>query len=171
MRLRHGESPLSTWIWSTRNSSRATRACRSANPGVNKQKKVSHGNYLWISYFWSYLNSTGRAGFVMSSQASTDGHGEKDVREAIIATGDVDVMISIRSNFFYTRTVPCELWFFDGGKPSERRDQILMRCACGSARSLQPPRRYGSEILRDRCRKAGAGGRRCSRAIRGGLAV
>jgi len=26
------------------------------------------------------------------------------------------VMISIRSNFFYTRTVPCELWFFDRGK-------------------------------------------------------
>jgi type I restriction enzyme M protein len=39
-------------------------------PGVNKQKKVSNGNYLWISYFYSYLNATGRAGFVMSSQAS-----------------------------------------------------------------------------------------------------
>jgi len=25
-------------------------------PGVNKQKKVGNGNYLWISYFWSYLN-------------------------------------------------------------------------------------------------------------------
>ena len=25
-------------------------------PGVNKEKKVSNGNYLWISYFWSYLN-------------------------------------------------------------------------------------------------------------------
>jgi type I restriction enzyme M protein len=95
-------------------------------PGVNKQKKVSNGNYLWISYFWSYLNKTGRAGFVMSSQASSAGHGEKDVRQRIIETGDVDVMMSIRSNFFYTRTVPCELWFFDRGKPSERRDHILM---------------------------------------------
>ena len=28
-------------------------------PGVNKQKKVSNGNYLWISYFWSYLNDEG----------------------------------------------------------------------------------------------------------------
>ncbi|MDD5091351.1 MAG: N-6 DNA methylase, partial [Candidatus Wallbacteria bacterium] len=45
-------------------------------PGVNKQKKVSNGNYLWISYFWSYLNEKGRAGFVMSSQASSAGHGE-----------------------------------------------------------------------------------------------
>ena len=95
-------------------------------PGVNKQKKVSNGNYLWISYFWSYLCAKGRAGFVMSSQASSAGHGEKDVRRKIVETGDVDVMISIRPNFFYTRTVPCELWFFDRGKPNERRDQVLM---------------------------------------------
>lgn len=95
-------------------------------PGVNKQKKVSNGNYLWISYFWSYLNAKGRAGFVMSSQASSAGHGEKDVRERIVRTGNVDVMMSIRSNFFYTRTVPCELWFFDRGKPETHRNHVLM---------------------------------------------
>ena len=95
-------------------------------PGVNKNKKVSNGNYLWISYFWSYLNEKGRAGFVMSSQASSAGHGEKDVRKKIVETGDVDVMISIRSNFFYTRTVPCELWHFDRAKPAERKDKVLM---------------------------------------------
>jgi type I restriction enzyme M protein len=95
-------------------------------PGVNKAKKVSNGNYLWISYFWSYLNQKGRAGFVMSSQASSAGHGEKDVRRKIVETGDVDVMISIRSNFFYTRSVPCELWFFDRAKPKDRRDKVLM---------------------------------------------
>jgi len=95
-------------------------------PGVNKQKKVGNGNYLWISYFWSYLNEKGRAGFVMSSQASSAGHGEKDVRKKIVEAGDVDVMISIRSNFFYTRTVPCELWFFDRAKPAKRRDKVLM---------------------------------------------
>src|SRR5207244_5312464 len=75
---------------------------------------------------WSYLSPTGRAGFVMSSQASSAGHGERDVREKIVKTGDVDVMMSIRSNFFYTRTVPCELWFFDRGKPAEQRDHVLM---------------------------------------------
>ncbi|MCB9512901.1 MAG: N-6 DNA methylase [Candidatus Latescibacteria bacterium] len=95
-------------------------------PGVNKQKKVGNGNYLWISYFWSYLSERGRAGFVMSSQASSAGHGEKEVRRKIVETGDVDVMVSIRSNFFYTRTVPCELWHFDRAKPPERRDKVLM---------------------------------------------
>ena len=95
-------------------------------PGVNKVKKVSNGNYLWISYFHSDLGPKGRAGFVMSSQASSGGHGEAEVRRKLVETGDVDVMISIRSNFFYTRTVPCELWHFDKGKPEERRDQVLM---------------------------------------------
>jgi type I restriction enzyme M protein len=95
-------------------------------PGVNKDKHVSNGNYLWISYFHSYLSPSGRAGFVMSSQASSAGHGEKEVRRKLVETGDVDVMIAIRSNFFYTRTVPCELWHFDRAKPAARKDQVLM---------------------------------------------
>lgn len=95
-------------------------------PGVNKDKRVSNGNYLWISYFHSYLSAKGRAGFVMSSQASSAGHGEKEVRRKLVETGDVDVMIAIRSNFFYTRTVPCELWHFDRAKPAGRKDSVLM---------------------------------------------
>ena len=95
-------------------------------PGINKDKYVSNGNYLWISYFHSYLSPTGRAGFVMSSQASSAGHGEKEVRRKLVETGDVDVMIAIRSNFFYTRTVPCELWHFDRSKPAQRKDHVLM---------------------------------------------
>lgn len=96
-------------------------------PGVNKKSEaVGNGNYLWISYFYSYLNEAGRAGFVMSSQASSAGHGEKDVRQALVQTGHVDAMISIRSNFFYTRTVPCELWFFDKKKSAAMQDKVLM---------------------------------------------
>jgi type I restriction enzyme M protein len=95
-------------------------------PGVNKAGKVSNGNYLWISYFYSYLSARGRAGFVMSSQASSAGRDEAAVRRRLVDTGHVDVMMSIRSNFFYTRTVPCELWFFDKAKPKARRDHVLM---------------------------------------------
>jgi type I restriction enzyme M protein len=95
-------------------------------PGVNKGGKVSNGNYLWISYFYSFLNEKGRAGFVMSSQASSAGRDEAKVRRKLIETGDVDIMIAVRSNFFYTRTVPCELWFLDRSKPKARRDQVLM---------------------------------------------
>jgi len=95
-------------------------------PGVNKKGKVSNGNYVWISYFYSYLSEQGRAGFVMSSQASSAGNTEAKVREKLIETGHVDIMISIRSNFFYTRAVPCELWFFNKSKPEELKDKVLM---------------------------------------------
>ena len=95
-------------------------------PGVNKKGKVSNGNYVWISFFYSYLTEQGRAGFVMSSQASSAGGGEAKVRERLIETGHVDIMISIRSNFFYTRAVPCELWFFNKSKPAELKDKVLM---------------------------------------------
>ncbi len=95
-------------------------------PGVNKKERVSNGNYVWISYFYSYLNEKGRAGFVMSSQASSAGGGEAQVRRQLIESSDVDAMISVRSNFFYTRTVPCELWFLNRDKPEEHRDKVLM---------------------------------------------
>ena len=97
-------------------------------PGVNKSKKVSNANYLWLSYFYSYLNETGRAGVVMSSQASSAGRAEAKVRQKLVETGAVDVMIDIRGNFFYTRTVPCQLWFFDRAKERdpERTDHVLM---------------------------------------------
>jgi type I restriction enzyme M protein len=95
-------------------------------PGVNKGGKVSNGNYIWMSFFHSYLSPRGRAGIVMSSQASSAGGKEADVRQALVKSGDVDIMIAIRGNFFYTRTVPCELWFFDKAKPDHLRDKVLM---------------------------------------------
>jgi type I restriction enzyme M protein len=95
-------------------------------PGVNKNKKVSNANYLWIQYFYSYLNDTGRAGFVMSSQSSSAGRDEAKVREKLIETGDVDIMIDIRGNFFYTRSVPCQLWFLNKNKPAHHQDKVLM---------------------------------------------
>jgi type I restriction enzyme M protein len=95
-------------------------------PGVNNKGKVSNGNYLWISYFYSYLNAKGRAGFVMSSQASSAGRDEAKVRQKLIESEAVEAMIAIRSNFFYTRTVPCELWFLNRDKPKKHKGKILM---------------------------------------------
>jgi len=95
-------------------------------PGENKKGKVSNGNYLWMSYFYSYLNDNGRAGFVMSSQASSAGGEEAKVRQVIIKTGHVDAMVDIRGNFFYTRAVPCQLWFFNKNKPEKHKDKVLM---------------------------------------------
>ena len=94
-------------------------------PGINKNKEVGNGNYLWISYFYSYLNERGRAGFVMASSATSSSGKEQDIREQLVNTGHVDVMISVGNNFFYTKSLPCSLWFFDKGKQEEIKDKVL----------------------------------------------
>ncbi|MBE2281150.1 MAG: N-6 DNA methylase [Ignavibacteriaceae bacterium] len=90
--------------------------------------KSDNANYLWIQYFYGYLNPTGRAGFVMASSASDAGYSEKDIRTKIVNTGAVDVMIAIGTNFFYTRSLPCTLWFFDRSKENDpvKKDYTLM---------------------------------------------
>lgn len=94
-------------------------------PGVNKDKEISNANYLWIQYFYAYLNETGRAGFVMASSATDSQSKDKSIRESLVRTGHVDCLISVANNFFYTLTLPCTLWFFDKNKREENRDKIL----------------------------------------------
>ncbi len=104
-------------------------------PGTNaKTGAISNANSLWIQYFYAYLNERGRAGFVMASSASDAGNKDRDIREKLVKTGHVDVMMAIGNKFFYTRSLPCTLWFFDkgkrtvmrGGKPQNLQDQVLM---------------------------------------------
>ncbi|MCE2917564.1 MAG: N-6 DNA methylase [Rubrivivax sp.] len=96
-------------------------------PGTNaKTGAISNANSLWIQYFYSYLNDTGRAGFVMASSASDAGNKDRDIREQLVKSGHVDVMVAIGTKFFYTRSLPCTLWFFDKGKPEDLLDQVLM---------------------------------------------
>lgn len=94
-------------------------------PTINKSKEVGNGNYLWISYFYSYLNECGRAGFVMASSATDSQGKDKDIRQKLVETGHVDVMISVGNNFFYTKSLPCSLWFFDKGKQDALKDKVL----------------------------------------------
>lgn len=96
-------------------------------PGTNaKTGAISNANSLWIQYFYAYLNDTGRAGFVMASSASDSGNKDRDIREKLVKTGDVDVMVGIGNKFFYTRSLPCTLWFFNKGKPKALKNQVLM---------------------------------------------
>lgn len=93
--------------------------------GLNKKGEVSNANYLWISYFYSYLNERGRAGFVMASSATDSQGKDKDIRQQLVETGHVDVMISVGNNFFYTKSLPCSLWFFNKGKAEDLKDKVL----------------------------------------------
>jgi type I restriction enzyme M protein len=114
-----------------------------ANPpfnvsGVDKEKvnedprfalgipSTDNANYLWIQAFYHALNEKGRAGFVMANSAADARGAELEIRKKLIQSGAVDVMVSVGSNFFYTVTLPCTLWFFDRGKArTPRKDKVL----------------------------------------------
>ena len=96
-----------------------------STPSINAAKEFGNANYLWISYFYAYLNEKGRAGFVMASSATDSSGKDRDIREKLVQTGHVDVMMSVGNNFFYTKSLPCSLWFFDKGKPEALKDKVL----------------------------------------------
>ncbi len=51
---------------------------------------------------------------------------EQDIRKSLIENSAVDVMVAVGSNFFYTVTLPCTLWFLDRGKTkSPRKDKVF----------------------------------------------
>lgn len=88
--------------------------------------RTDNANYLWIQIFYSALNGTGRAGFVMANSASDARGSELEIRKKLIEARAVDVMVSVGPNFFYTVTLPCTLWFFDRGKKkTNRADKVL----------------------------------------------
>ena len=86
--------------------------------------KNDNGNYMWIQYFHSYLNEKGKAGFVMASSATDAGSSEKIIRQKLIETGDVEAIVSVGNNFFYTRSLPCHVWFLNKNKKD--KNSILM---------------------------------------------
>jgi len=87
---------------------------------------TDNANYLWIQLFYSTLNEKGRAGFVMANSAADARGAELEIRKRLINAGAVDVIVAIGSNFFYTVTLPCTLWFLDRGKAkAKRKDEVL----------------------------------------------
>jgi type I restriction enzyme M protein len=88
--------------------------------------RADNANYLWIQLFYSSLSAQGRAGFVMANSASDARQSELEIRKGMIEASAVDVMVAVGSNFFYTVTLPCTLWFLDRGKAgTEREDKVL----------------------------------------------
>ncbi len=88
--------------------------------------RTDNANYLWIQEFYSALNAEGRSGFVMANSASDARGSELEIRKRLLEERAVDVMIAVSSNFFYTVTLPCTLWFLDRGKrETDREEKVL----------------------------------------------
>lgn len=87
---------------------------------------ADNGNYLWLQYISSSLNAKGRAGVVMANSASGARGSEQIIRQRMIQSGNVDIMLTTSSNLFYTVTLPATVWFLDNGKRgTAREDKVL----------------------------------------------
>jgi len=88
--------------------------------------RTDNANYLWIQLFYSALNAKGRAGFVMANSASDARASEQEIRQKLIESRTVDIMVAVGPNMFYTVVLPCTLWFLEKGKAkTPRADTVL----------------------------------------------
>ena len=96
---------------------------KSTKKASDKKETVPNANYLWIGYFATALNETGRAGLVMANSASDASGSEYEIRKKMIEDGIISQMVTLPSNMFSSVTLPATLWFFDKARP--KKDEIL----------------------------------------------
>lgn len=96
---------------------------KSAKKNCDKTETVPNANYLWIGYFATALNDSGKAALVMANSASDAGGNELEIRKKMIQDGIISQMVTLPSNMFSTVTLPATLWFFN--KQRTNKDEIL----------------------------------------------
>ena len=96
---------------------------KSAKKNNDKTETVPNANYLWIGYFATALNDSGKAALVMANSASDAGGSELEIRKKMIQDGIISQMVTLPSNMFSTVTLPATLWFFN--KQRTQKDEIL----------------------------------------------
>jgi len=64
--------------------------------------RTDNANMLWIQLFYSSLNFSGRAGFVMANSASDARSSEQDIRKQLIEARAVDVMVALQASSRFT---------------------------------------------------------------------
>lgn len=99
---------------------------KSTKKDSDKKETVPNANYLWIGYFATALNETGKAALVMANSASDAGGSEYEIRKKLIEEGVISQMVTLPSNMFSSVTLPATLWFFDKQKSrTDKKDKIL----------------------------------------------
>ncbi len=99
---------------------------KSTKKDSDKKETVPNANYLWIGYFATALNETGKAALVMANSASDAGGSEYEIRKKLIEEGVISQMVTLPSNMFSSVTLPATLWFFDKQKcHTDKKDKIL----------------------------------------------
>ena len=124
---------------------------KSTKKSSDKKETVPNANYLWISYFATSLNDTGKAGLVMANSASDAGGSELNIRKKMIEEGIIKQIVTLPSNMFSSVTLPATLWFFDKEKAnSKNKNEILFIDARGTFTQVdRAHRKFSDEQIKN----------------------
>ncbi|MFD1396527.1 type I restriction-modification system subunit M [Kroppenstedtia eburnea] len=91
---------------------------------------VGNANYAWIQHMVSKLAPSGVAGFVLANGSmSTNQTSEAAIRKGLIENDQVDAIVTLPGQLFYSTQIPVCLWFLTKNKAAQghrdRRGEIL----------------------------------------------
>ncbi|WP_216642295.1 class I SAM-dependent DNA methyltransferase [Micromonospora sp. WMMA2032] len=94
---------------------------------------AKNGDFAWIQHMiCSMKENTGRVGVVMPHGVLFRGGAEAKIRQCLIERDELEAVISLPPNLFYSTSIPACLLIFRSTKPEERRNHVLF--VDGSAR-------------------------------------
>lgn len=94
------------------------------------------GDYAFVQHMVSSMNAgTGRVGVVMPHGVLFRGKDEGRIRQCLIERDQLEAVIGLPPNLFYSTTIPACLLIFRDQKPAERKDHVLF--VDGSARFVK----------------------------------
>jgi len=92
-----------------------------------------NGDFAWIQHMVSSMNAgIGRVGVVMPHGVLFRGGVEAKIRQCLVERDELEAVIGLPNNLFYSTTIPACLLIFRAEKPGERKNHVLF--VDGSAR-------------------------------------
>ena len=118
--------PFSLKNWGADTWAQDSRAIGGVPPRTN-------ADWAWVQHMLASMTpGTGRVGVVMPHGVLFRGAAEARIREAILKSDQLEAVIGLPNNLFYSTSIPACLLILRGNKPPERKDHVLF--IDGSAR-------------------------------------
>ena len=87
---------------------------------------ASFGDYAWIQHMLASMRpETGRVGVVMPHGVLFRGGAEAQIRECLVRNDQLEAVIGLPPNLFYSTSIPACLLIFRATKSPERRGHVL----------------------------------------------
>jgi type I restriction enzyme M protein len=87
---------------------------------------ASFGDYAWVQHMLASMRPvTGRVGVVMPHGVLFRGGAEAQIRQCLIRSDQLEAVIGLPPNLFYSTSIPACLLIFHATKSAERRGHVL----------------------------------------------